>query len=243
MKKTTIKLIVLGTLVGASVLSTHAYNVQIWSPVQFVKKIFVTPNGELNPAKATIVFDGTNGTIKAKGLYENGQPVATQEYTNRVWNSEKSYTNLKATSVLNSAKSYTDSKVNSVLNSAKSYTDNIERDLVAKIQNSNLNTKHLASLGVSFNKCDSTTVGVRNYKGQTCTQLKYTNVKQCWEARNSQLVYDAPQVEFFGFYSHGWKCNWPFIEEYEKQWQWLIWGRYAWKETRRVGWHTVYGRN
>ena len=186
MEKTTIKSIVLGTLVGASILSTHAYNVQIWSPVQYVKQLFVTPNGELDSAKATIVLDGTNGTIKAKGLYENGMPVATKEYTN---------------SVLNSAKSYTDSKVNSVLNSAKSYTDNIERDLVAKIQNSNLNTKHLASLGVSFNKCDSTTVGVRNYKGQTCTQLKYTNVKKCWEARNSQLVYDAPHYELWGIYS------------------------------------------
>ena len=239
MEKTTIKSIVLGTLVGASILSTHAYNVQIWSPVQYVKQLFVTPNGELDSAKATIVLDGTNGTIKAKGLYENGMPVATKEYTNSVLNSAKSYTDSKVNSVLNSAKSYTDSKVNSVLNSAKSYTDNIERDLVAKIQNSNLNTQHLASLGVSFNKCDSSTVGVKNYKGQTCTQFKYTNVKQCWEARNSQLVYDPPHYIGLGFFTHWWKCDGAYIDEYKTKWWWFH-RRHYWEKKQYVGWHTVY---
>jgi hypothetical protein len=78
--KKNIKSIAIGVLVGMSVLSVSAYNTQIWSPVQFVKQLFVTPNGELDTSKATIKIDGVKGSISAKSLKVNGQEVATKGY-------------------------------------------------------------------------------------------------------------------------------------------------------------------
>jgi len=61
-------------------LAVSAYSTQIWNPVQFVKQLFVTPNGEIDAAKATIKIDGTNGRIDAKSVYVNGKEVSTKSY-------------------------------------------------------------------------------------------------------------------------------------------------------------------
>ena len=80
MKKQTVKSIVIWTLVWGTLLAVQAYNTQIWSPIQYVKQLFVTPNWELDSSKATIKIDGTNWSIEAKQIYQNGQPLATQNY-------------------------------------------------------------------------------------------------------------------------------------------------------------------
>ena len=97
MKKQTIKSIVIGTLVGVSVLSVSAYQAQIWNPVQFVKKLFVTPNGELDSTKATIVIDGTNWEIQAKSVKVNGKEVATKEDLKNIDTSNLVVNNLRTT--------------------------------------------------------------------------------------------------------------------------------------------------
>jgi hypothetical protein len=52
-----IKLLGLGILLGLSILLVNAYDVQLWSPVQYIKQLFLTPNGEFDKSKATIVLD------------------------------------------------------------------------------------------------------------------------------------------------------------------------------------------
>ena len=131
MKKITIKSLVIGTIVWTTLVSsTHAYTLSTWAPVQYLKQIILTTDGSNNLHKATIQFDGTNGTVSAKSvnadvLHMHGHTVATQDYANNKANSAlssaKSYAHSQANSVLNSAKSYANSKANSVLNSAKSY--------------------------------------------------------------------------------------------------------------------------
>ena len=76
MKKQTFKAIVIGTLVWVSLLTVRAYDV--WNPIQFVKQLFATPNGELDQSKATIKINGTNGRIDAKSIYANNQKVLTE---------------------------------------------------------------------------------------------------------------------------------------------------------------------
>ena len=85
---------VIGWVLVVGVLWTvSAYSTNIWSPIQFVKQLFVTPNGELNSSKATIKIDGTNGRIDAKSIYENGVQVATKSDLNGY--SSKSYVDSK----------------------------------------------------------------------------------------------------------------------------------------------------
>ena len=96
MKKQTVKSILIGILVWWSVLAVSAYNTQIWSPIQFVKQLFVTPNGESDANKATIKIDGTNGIIEAKNVKVNWQDVATKNYVdNKVKNIDTSNLTVK----------------------------------------------------------------------------------------------------------------------------------------------------
>ena len=67
-------------LVAGVVWTVSAYSTNIWGPIQFVKQLFVTPNGELDSSKATIKIDGTNGTIEAKNVKVNWEDVATKSY-------------------------------------------------------------------------------------------------------------------------------------------------------------------
>ncbi len=61
------KKLILGTmwwiLLCGSMWNVFAYS--IWSPVQYVKQLFVTPNGSSDQSKATIKIDGLNGSITA----------------------------------------------------------------------------------------------------------------------------------------------------------------------------------
>jgi len=97
MKKSTIRSIVIGTLITGSLLWVQAYSTNIWSSVQFVKQLFATPNGEVDTSKATIKIDGTNGRIDAKSIYENGKEVSTKAYVNSktkdAWAFKKNGTN------------------------------------------------------------------------------------------------------------------------------------------------------
>jgi hypothetical protein len=67
-----LKAIIIGTMAAGTVLAVSAYSTQIWSPVQFVKQLFVTPNGEMDSTKATVKIDGTNGTVTANGVVVKG---------------------------------------------------------------------------------------------------------------------------------------------------------------------------
>jgi len=83
-------------LVAGVVWTVSAYSTNIWSPIQFVKQLFVTPNGELDTSKATIKIDGTNWTIEAKSIYVNQQEVATKNYVdNKVKNIDTSNLTVK----------------------------------------------------------------------------------------------------------------------------------------------------
>ena len=66
MNKKLIWAIMWGCFLMSSTWSVFAYS--IWSPVQYVKQIFVTSDGSNNQAKSTITLDGTNGTIDAKNF-------------------------------------------------------------------------------------------------------------------------------------------------------------------------------
>ena len=65
-------------LVAGIVWTVSAYSTNIWSPIQFVKQLFVTPNGEIDQSKATIKINGVNGRIDAKSMYVNWQEVVTK---------------------------------------------------------------------------------------------------------------------------------------------------------------------
>ncbi len=78
MKNKVMWMVIGWVLVAGVVWTLSAYSTQIWSPVQFVKQLFVTPNGEIDQSKATIKIDGTKWRIDAKSIYENGVQVATK---------------------------------------------------------------------------------------------------------------------------------------------------------------------
>ncbi len=53
-------------LLMSSMWSVFAYS--IWSPIQYVKQLYVTPAWNSNPSAATIKLDGANGNISSKSL-------------------------------------------------------------------------------------------------------------------------------------------------------------------------------
>ena len=65
-------------LVAGGVWTVSAYSTNIWSPIQYVKQLFVTPNGEFNSTKASIKLNWATGRIDAKSMYVNWQEVATK---------------------------------------------------------------------------------------------------------------------------------------------------------------------
>jgi len=94
MKKWLFKVLVLWSVTAGSVVSAYAYNTNIWSPVQFVKQLFVTPNGEVDMSKATIKINWTDGSIQAKSIEAksvkvNGLNVATQSYVDDTVSNKK----------------------------------------------------------------------------------------------------------------------------------------------------------
>ena len=79
MKNKVMWMVIGWVLVAGVVWTVSAYSTNIWSPIQFVKQLFVTPNGELDSSKATIKIDGTNGTIEAKNMKVSWQEVNTKK--------------------------------------------------------------------------------------------------------------------------------------------------------------------
>ncbi len=65
-------------LVAGVVWTVSAYSTNIWSPIQYVKQLFITPNGEFNSTKASIKLNWATGRIDAKSIYVNWQEVATK---------------------------------------------------------------------------------------------------------------------------------------------------------------------
>jgi len=81
MKKYIIKLATLCSICLTLFSSSYAYD--IWNPIQYVKQLFATPNGETDLSKATIKIDGTKWIIDVSSwFYINGQPVPTINYLN-----------------------------------------------------------------------------------------------------------------------------------------------------------------
>jgi len=87
MKKNVLKLMITGILLWWVVLTVNAYTV--WNPVQYIKQIFVTPNGEKDPRKALIKMDWKTGRIDAKSVYVNWKSVVTTDYLGKIISSLK----------------------------------------------------------------------------------------------------------------------------------------------------------
>jgi len=68
MKNKVMWMLSLGILFWVNVLWINVYAYNVWTPVQYMKQLFVTPNGESDANKATIKIDGTNWTISAKNI-------------------------------------------------------------------------------------------------------------------------------------------------------------------------------
>ena len=93
----------------SSISSVFVYS--IWSPVQYVKQIYLTSDGSQNMSKATILIDWHTWNISVTGsLKVNGKSVSTQDDATA-----------KANAALNSAKSDATAKANAALTSAQSY--------------------------------------------------------------------------------------------------------------------------
>ena len=125
MKNKVMWMVIAWVLVAGVLWTVSAYSTQIWSPIQFVKQLFVTPQGQIDQSKATIKLDGTNWTISAKNIEVSWQDVATKNYVDnklkKIIDAQK-VTNTKARPTLSSAKSiknnHSNSKVTSVCNAS-----------------------------------------------------------------------------------------------------------------------------
>lgn len=134
--KRILKNILIGTLVCSSLLTTHAYNVQIWSPIQTVKKIYLTPTGSTDSTKATITLNGSGGIIKANNIFIHKQGRKNNKYfqvatyndleihEKHVLTLEQDLLNSKASSTLKDAKTYTNDKIDPITNAFDTYTIN-----------------------------------------------------------------------------------------------------------------------
>jgi len=144
-------------LVSSLVWPVSAYN--IWSPIQFVKQLFVTPTGSSDASKATIKLDGTNGRIDAKSIYENRVQVATKSDLN----SYATKSDLNSYATKSALKNYaTTSELSSY--ASKSYVD----------------THNQANSSVSFaSVCNADNIGKHNLNGRTCISLHVTNDYHC----------------------------------------------------------------
>ena len=91
MNKKLIWAIMWGCFLMSSTWSVFAYS--IWSPIQYVKQLYVTPTWNSNSSAATIKLDGANGRLDAKTIYENGDEVATRNELNSVKNNLKQLIN------------------------------------------------------------------------------------------------------------------------------------------------------
>ena len=208
-----------------------------------------------------------NGKLVATQEYTNSR-------ANSVLSSAKSYANSRANSVLSSAKSYTNSRANSVLSSAKSYAnhigdtavssaksyanhigdtavssaksyaDKLARGLNNKIQRTKLNAQNLASLWVTFRKCNSSLEGVYDYRGKRCTKLiDATDESHCrahhatrrgydgtFHRRDSMKCYDwrILKLRYYRRRSwHRWHRHRKYHFRYERQ-RW-VWYTYKWE--------------
>ena len=94
--KTKIWWVWLGILLAIGILvQANAYNVWL-SPVSFLKSILFTSDGSMNPNKATIKIDGTNGTISMKALKVNWSDVVTTSYLDKkIEDLKKSIVNIR----------------------------------------------------------------------------------------------------------------------------------------------------
>ena len=174
MKNKVMWMVIAWVLVAGVVWTVSAYSTQIWSPIQFVKQLFVTPNGELDSSKATIKLDGTNGRIDAKSIYENGVQVATKSNLNSYATKSalKNYatkSNLNSYATKSALKNYaTKSNLNSYAtkNALKNYAT--KSDLNSVVAESN-----------TVKKCNASNVGKHDGYGRTCEYELVTNNGHC----------------------------------------------------------------
>ena len=155
--KNKIMWMVIGWVLVAGVLWTvSAYSTNIWSPIQFVKQLFVSPTGQVWDVKgAYIKLDGTNWRIDAKSVYVNGKEVATKSDLNNA--TKPDLTAYAKKSDLNSyaTKSYVESIVNAL-------------------------KKTWSSGGPKFvTSCNAANLGKHTANGDTCKSYKVTNDEDC----------------------------------------------------------------
>ena len=216
-------------LIAGVVWSVSAYSTQIWSPIQFVKQLFVTPQGQIDQSKATIKIDGVNGRIDAKSIYENGVQVATKSD----FNSAKSYADQKEVEAINAAKNYTNHHVvdgahianwavttNKIANSAITM-DKLSSDLVTKLHESGSQI---------VTTCNANNIGRHNRFWQTCEYFQVTNDGHCTANHKDGVERDGREGRF------DFLCAMGYVREWDQNWIEQTVGVY-----RRVGFAYVYG--
>ena len=176
----------------SSMWSVFAYS--IWSPIQYVKQLYVTPAWNSNSSAATIKLDGANGRLDAKTIYENGDKVATES------NLENT-----ANSTLSNAKNYARQQANRALTQAMQY----------------INT-HASGGNRITSLCGKNHIWWHNKLGMTCQKKIITDYGRCkdafqknfewtmseravhkWEVRNIGSIRD---------FNRKFKCHAGFVE-------------------------------
>jgi len=172
MKKWLFKVLVLWSVTAGSVVWAYAYNVNILSPIQTLKQIFLTPKWQLNSASATIKLDGANGEIDAQKILLSGEQVATQKFAIAVWNQAL----VKAIEIWNSTN--------------ENYYKKLQAELSTKISKQSAGTPVNNSL---VKVCNVANVGHYNVYWQLCVKSngKVTNAPQCKEKNRDWVRFKA----------------------------------------------------
>ena len=212
------KSIVIGGLMSVSVLVVSAYN--IWSPIQYVKKLILTSNGTTTGAQ-NIVLDGTNGNITANGdikansMHIGNEEVSTKNYVDNHIVDTDHIANNAITS---------DKIANNAITSSKIADWSITKTkLAADLQASLDNENKIVSV------CNIDNVAKYNSNWELCWAVKVTNDEHCIKQKKYNVCLDGEtlytsyccengHVMYYGWYWYsedkgykGWKIVYKFI--------------------------------
>jgi len=216
MKKTLLWLFVLLWLISW----VNAYNTIIRSPIQFIKLLYVTPNWELDPSKATIKLDGSSWIIYAKDIKLSWKSVATQSYVNmKAYQAEKNaknYANLRAYQAERKAKNYANLRAYQAEKNAKNYANS--RAYQAERNAKNYVDSRLSNINLKLPKCWPLQVLTSyNWRDFRCINLSKQSFPVDWKCNNVR----------------NWCIAWWFRDISD------TWTYYRWQCTWLYGWKTV----
>ena len=172
------------------VWTVSAYSTNIWSPIQFVKQLFVRTTGQVGDVQgATIKIDGTNWRIDAKSMYENRVQVATKSdlttyATKSDLNSKVNWLNTFVTSCnkdnlwkLNTAWQICITKIENQCRRVGTWWNwhpSCHPVTVLAWQQ-----KFVVAESNTVSKCNAYNIGKHNLNGRTCISLHVTNDPHC----------------------------------------------------------------